>query len=219
MTPPRIVERAREQGLTMIGITDHNSAANAWAVIEAARTDLVVKPGMELETKETVHLVCLFDTFDEAVDLQAFVYEHLPRLPEAVPGTGYPKQPFGSRILVNSEGIAIGEEKLPLFGATDLSLAEAVEAASNRGALVIASHVERRAHGLLGVLGFVPDDIVLDGMEAGPGGLLGGRIASSDAHRLAELGSRYTLFEADGFSVADLRQCIAAGSFRTGLVV
>jgi hypothetical protein len=213
MVPPQIVERAREQGLAMIGIADHNSAGNAWAVIEAAGDDLVVKPGMELETKETVHLLCLFDTVEEAVALQSFVYEHLPaRPPDA-------KDPFGPRILVDAEGHEVGREERPLFQATDLSLAEAIEAARSRGALVVASHVERRAHGLLGVLGFVPPDIQLDGLEAGPGGLLAGRIASSDAHRLADLGSRYTLLEAGGSSVEELRRCIAEHNFRAGVVV
>jgi len=213
MIPPLIVARAREQGLTMIGIADHNSAGNAWAVIAAAAGELVVKPGIELETKETVHLVCLFDTADQALAFQAFVYQHLPpRPPDA-------KDPFGPRILVDAGGHALAQEERPLFAATDLPLAEAIGAAHSRGALVIASHVERRAHGLLGVLGFVPPDIQLDGLEAGPGGLLAGRVASSDAHRLADLGSRYTLFDTGGSSVDELRRCIAAHDFRAGVVV
>jgi len=213
MIPPLIVERAREQGLTMIGIADHNSAGNAAAVMEAAPDDLVVKPGLELETKETVHLVCLFDSVEDALGLQAFVYAHLPaQLPDE-------KDPFGPRFLVNAAGERLARENRPLFAATDLTLTEAVAAAHSRGSLVVASHVERRAHGLLGVLGFVPPEVQLDALEAGPGGLLGGRIASSDAHRLADLGSRYTLLEADGPSVADLRRCIAGASFRAGVMV
>ncbi|MFB3880604.1 MAG: PHP-associated domain-containing protein [Armatimonadota bacterium] len=213
MIPPLIVERAREQGLTMIGIADHNSAGNAAAVMEAAGDDVVIKPGLELETKETVHLVCLFDEVEAALELQQFVYQHLPAtLPER-------KDPFGPRFLVNAAGERLAEEQRPLFAATDLSLGEAVEAARSRGSLVVASHVDRRAHGLLGVLGFVPPEVELDALEAGPGGLLSGRIASSDAHRLSDLGSRYTLLEAEGPSVAELRRCIARASFRAGVMV
>jgi len=50
MIPPLIVRRALELGLGMIGIADHNCAANAGAVIEAAQgTGLTVLPGMEVD--------------------------------------------------------------------------------------------------------------------------------------------------------------------------
>jgi predicted metal-dependent phosphoesterase TrpH len=63
MIPPLIVRRARQLGLGLIAVTDHNAAANAEAVIRAARgTGLQVWPGMELQTREEVHLLCLFET-------------------------------------------------------------------------------------------------------------------------------------------------------------
>ena len=213
MIPPLLVERAREAGLNLIGIVDHNAAGNANAVMEAAGDELVVKPGLEVESKETVHVVCLFDAVSEALSLQEFVFEHLPeaRVEE--------HHPFGQRILVDRNGMATGEEPRPLYAATDLSVEEVVKAAHERGGLVLAAHVERRAHGLLVVLGFVPPNLELDGLEAGPGGLESGRVASSDAHRLQEVGSRYTVFEAEGSSVSDLRKSIAEGRFRAGVLV
>lgn len=213
MIPPLIVARAREQGLTMIGIADHNSAANTAAVVEAAADSICVKPGLELETRETVHLLCLFDTPAEALSLQSLVYQHLPHAPPPE------HNPFGPHVIVGRDGVALGREYRPLFLATDLSLEEAITAVHERGGMVLASHVERRAHGLLGVLGFVPPEAALDGLEAGPGGLVADRIAGSDAHHLDEIGSRYTVFEADGAGVGDLRRCLAAGAFRTGVVV
>ena len=81
MIPPLIVKRARELALGIIAITDHNSAENVAAVIEAARGfDLRVLPGMEVQTKEEVHLLCLFDTVEQVTDWQAVVYDHLPPL-------------------------------------------------------------------------------------------------------------------------------------------
>ncbi len=50
--------------------------------MEAAEgTGLLVKPGLEVETRETVHLVCLFDTVEQAHALQELVYAHLPSFP------------------------------------------------------------------------------------------------------------------------------------------
>ena len=213
MVPPLLVERAREAGLNMLGVVDHNAAGNANAVMEAAGDRLVVKPGLEVESKETVHIVCLFDAVPQALSLQEFVFEHLPE------ARSEDHNPFGQRILVDQEGMARGQEARPLYAATDLSVDEVVKAARERGGLVLAAHVERRAHGLLGVLGFLPPGLELDGMEAGPGGLESGRVASSDAHRLREVGSRYTVFEAEGSSVEDLRRSIAERRFRAGVLV
>ncbi len=213
MIPPLLVERAREVGLNLLGIVDHNAAGNSQAVMEAAGDGLVVKPGLEVESKETVHIVCLFDSVPDALSLQEFVFEHLPNAREEE------HHPFGQRILVDREGLEIGEEKRPLYAATDLGVEEIVKAAHERGGLVLAAHVERRAHGLLGVLGFLPPNLELDGLEAGPGGLEAGRVASSDAHRLQEVGSRYTVFEAEGSSVTELRKSIAEGRFRAGVLV
>ena len=215
MIPPLLVSRCQEQALNLVGVVDHNSAANAWAVVEAARdTGIVVKPGLEVESRETVHFVCLFDTIEQALDLQGLVYAHLPSLAFAPGASG-----FGGQFLVDPEGRFLGHEERALFAATDLSAEHVVEEAKRRGALVLAAHAERRAHGLLAVLGFVPPGLALDGLESGPGGLSPGRTASSDAHRLAEVGSRYTVFQATGVSVEELRATLARGDFRAGLAI
>jgi len=215
MIPPLLIARCREQGIMLLGAADHNSAGNAEAVVEAAAgSGVVVKPGLEVESRESVHVLCLFDEVAQALDLQRVVYEHLPALPSTAAARS-----FGQQSLVDGEGAFLRHEEHALFSSTGLSLAELVAQARARGALVLAAHADRRAHGLLGVLGFVPDDLPLDGLECGPGGLLPGRIASSDAHRLAEIGSRYTVFEAGGTGVEELRCSLAEGRFRTGLAL
>ena len=74
MIPPLIVRRALELGLDLIAITDHNTAENVEAVQEAARgTALKVLPGMEVQTSEEVHILCLFDTSEQISAWQATV--------------------------------------------------------------------------------------------------------------------------------------------------
>ncbi len=215
MIPPLLIDRCQEQGLAIVGVLDHNSAANCQAVVEAADgSGVVVKPGLEVESRETVHLVCLFDTVEQALDLQHLVYDHLARFPSAGAARS-----FGLQMLLSKDGELVGHEDHALFAATDLPAAAIVEEAHRRRGMVVAAHVDRRAHGLLGVLGFVPQGLDLDGLEAGPRGLADGRMASSDAHRLDDIGSRYTVFEAESASVADLRQCLRLGRFRTGMAL
>ncbi|MEJ2558057.1 MAG: PHP domain-containing protein [Anaerolineae bacterium] len=63
MIPPFIVREALKNKIDLIAITDHNASANAGAVQKAAAgTGLTVLPGMELQTREEVHVLCLFDT-------------------------------------------------------------------------------------------------------------------------------------------------------------
>ena len=63
MIPPLIVEYALDLGIEVIAITDHNASANIAAVQKAAiNTPLHVFPGMEIQTREDVHSLCLFDT-------------------------------------------------------------------------------------------------------------------------------------------------------------
>ena len=69
MLPEFILERAQELGLNLIAVTDHNSAENAAAMMTAAKgTGITVLPGMEVQTREEVHLLCLFDTLEQVVD-------------------------------------------------------------------------------------------------------------------------------------------------------
>ncbi len=144
MIPPLLIDRCQEQGLAIVGVLDHNSAANCQAVIEAAEgSGLTVKPGLEVESRETVHLVCLFDAVAQALDLQHLVYEHLARFPSAGAARS-----FGMQMLLSKDGELVGYEDHALFAATDLPAKAVTDEAHARGGLVLAAHVERRAHGL-----------------------------------------------------------------------
>ena len=68
MIPPLIVSEALHQGIDIIAITDHNSVANIASVQKAAQgTSLTVIPGMEVQTAEDVHVLCLFETLEQAL--------------------------------------------------------------------------------------------------------------------------------------------------------
>src|SRR5512143_837755 len=66
MIPPVIVEGALQKNINLIAITDHNTTSNISAVMEAAKgTGLSIVAGMELQTREEVHVLCLFDGLDQ----------------------------------------------------------------------------------------------------------------------------------------------------------
>ena len=150
MIPPLIVQEALERGIRLLAITDHNASANAKAVIEAARgTELVVLPGMELQTKEEVHLLCLFDTLEQLVELQKTVDTLLPEVPNTV-------EFFGEQFVVDASGEFIRREERLLLNSVDIELEHAARQVTALGGLAIPAHVDRKANGLIEILGLIP---------------------------------------------------------------
>ena len=67
MRPRALVNRAKAKGLDMIAICDHNSAENTAAFIRAGdEKGLKVLPGIEVTSREEIHLIALFDTQEAA---------------------------------------------------------------------------------------------------------------------------------------------------------
>lgn len=159
MIPPIIVAEALRQAIDLIAITDHNHTANIQAVQKAAEgKGLTVLPGMELQTKEEVHSLCLFDTLEQAEAFQEIINNHLP------PIQNNPDF-FGEQFVVDSTGDFIRRESQLLIVSCDLSLKEAYQSVLDLGGLFIPAHVNRTKFGLLPVLGFVPGDIPLHTLE------------------------------------------------------
>ena len=193
MIPPLIVRRALAQGLGLIAVTDHNAAANCAAVIEAAQgTGLAVLPGMEVQTAEEVHILCFFDTVEQALTWQGIVFDHLPDLPNA-------EEVLGAQFVVDAEGNYIRTEDRLLLTSTDLLLDEVISRVKALGGLPIPAHIDRPSFSLIANLGFVPPGLDVPALELfrltdpdvararWPDITAYPLIRSGDAHRLSEI--------------------------------
>jgi PHP family Zn ribbon phosphoesterase len=159
MIPPLIVREALENKIDLIAVTDHNASANAGAVQKAAAgTGLTVLPGMELQTREEVHLLCLFDTLAQLESWQALVNAHMPPIENNI-------EYFGEQFIVDETGEFIRRETQLLVTSANLSLKEAVQGVSRLGGIAIPAHVNRKAFSLIANLGFVPPDLPIDALE------------------------------------------------------
>ena len=159
MIPPLIVEEAVERGIRLIAITDHNSTINVAAVQKAARaSDLVVLPGVELQTREEVHVLCLFDEMEQAEAMQKWIDARLPNIPNNIDF-------FGEQFVVDETGDFIRREERLLLSSVDASLFEGWQEVHRLGGLYIPANVNRTANGLLALLGFVPDDFPVEALE------------------------------------------------------
>ena len=150
MIPPLIVEEALAQGIQLLAVTDHNASANAVAVINAAQdSGLYVLPGMELQTLEEVHLLCLFDTLEQLDSWQKVVDDALPDVPNNI-------EYFGEQFVVDEQGEFIRREERLLLNSAEISLEHASEQVRALGGLAIPAHINRKANGLIEVLGLIP---------------------------------------------------------------
>ena len=214
MIPPLIIRQAAEVGLDMIAVTDHNSAENVAAMVKAAKDSSVkVIPGIECESVEGVHLICLFDKVEEALGMQEIIYSRLPNL-ENQPKT------FGAQFVVDATGDFIRYNDRLLLVPTELTIEEITENVQGFGGLVIPAHVNKSTYGIYGALGFMPETPRFDAVEISKHitpeeavvkypDLKGKMIfQSSDAHRLEELGSGRTMLELDHRTVSEIKKAI-----------
>lgn len=153
MTPANVAAMCALAGLHVVALTDHNSSGNCAAFAQAAeRHGLLAIPGMELCTREEVHVVCLFPTLEQAMAFSDYVGSRLPALPND------PKV-FGHQIRMDSEDTVLGEETLLLAGAADIGLYEVPKMMEKYGGLSFPAHIDRPSNSLLSQLGLWTPDL------------------------------------------------------------
>ena len=193
MTPNNIAGMAALKGLQIVALTDHNSCKNCPAFFTACkRQGIIGVAGMELSTAEDVHLVCLFESLDDAMRFDEVVEGHLMNIKNR-------PEIFGNQLVLDGDDEIVGEEQKLLISATDLSMGEAVELARSFGAHVHPAHIDRESNGIISVLGDVPRDYGFDCVEFNDAvnverintlyPLTGAmkRVVSSDAHHLWDI--------------------------------
>lgn len=210
MSPRNIVREAKRKGLQVIGICDHNSAENVPAVEKTAvREGIIVIGGMEVTSKEEVHILALFGSEERLFAFQEIVHQNLH-------GTNDEKL-YGEQVIVNEEEEVIGFSNKLLIGATDITIEKLVDLIHEHDGLAIAAHVDREGFGIIGQLGFIPEELPLDALElADPSrrDSISPRarlpfITSSDAHKLEDVGKRSTTFLMNAANTAEIRRCLA----------
>ncbi len=159
MTPNNIVNMAYLKGLQAISVCDHNCARNLPAVKAAADAHgLVFIPGIEVETREEVHVLTLFPSLEPAMEFGEWVYNSLPNI-ENSPSF------FGEQLIMNEEDKVIGMETRLLLQSTTRSIDEVVSRCREFGGVPIPAHINRSANSLLHILGFIPPNLALTSIE------------------------------------------------------
>ena len=198
MTPWNLTGMARVKGLDVIALTDHNSALNVPDAI-AAGTEYGVQviPGMEITSREEVHILAYFHTLDGALSAGEEVYAHLP----------------------DSSGVL---DKL-LIAATDLGVDEVCALIRAHNGIPVPAHINRGNNGMIGALGlmpFLPEHPVVEvsPQVPCPEYAVRGRyqLHSSDAHRLEDIQERVFALEAGEATAGAVLRAIEAAFLSKG---
>jgi hypothetical protein len=131
-------------------------------VIEAARgTGLTVLPGMEVQTREEVHMLCMFDTLGQVEAWQRTVDAALPGLPNR-------ESFFGTQYVVDVTGAHRYTEGRLLATSTSVSVEQVAAGVDALGGLCVAAHIDRPSFSILSNLGFVAQGLPISGIEITP---------------------------------------------------
>ena len=210
MTPNNIVNMAKIKELDAIAITDHNSLENAAACIDVGKKcNLLVIPGMEVQTKEDVHVVCLFRDLSSAFEFQKKVYSSLPVMENN-------EEILGKQIVYDCMDNITGINKKLLLTSTSISFDDLYYIVSFLKGAFIPAHVDREAYSAIYNLGFIPDYLDIKTVEYNSferlkalikSGVLKDRynyIKSSDAHYLQDILEKISFIDVDNLTAESI---------------
>lgn len=205
MTPRAIIEAALSKGIDLIAITDHNTAAMTPAVAHVARdAGLSFLYGLELQTREDVHLLAYFD--DERTCL-AFSDEVYGLLPD----TSHDPFGLGEQVQVDTTGEVLRIEERFLVNGLNLSFTDAVKRIHDLGGLAVPAHIDREFFSVLSQMGAVPEGLDFPLVEVryesihpicGDATVL----RTSDAHFLNGIGVRVSAITVEEPTIEELRK-------------
>lgn len=196
MTPPNIVNMCLLKGLDIIAVTDHNSARNVRAIVQAAKNlPLCVIGGIELCTSEEIHVVCLFPNVDAAESAGLAAEAALPNIQNR-------PEIFGKQLVMDAKECPCGELEKLLINATSISVDDTLYFAKQYGGICYPAHIDKPSYSILSNLGYLPDHLTFPCVEvAHPDSFVSTQhglqmkekfewITSSDAHRLEDISER-----------------------------
>lgn len=192
MGAPEIVKKAREAGVDVIGIADHNTCENFPALRAAAEGDPLVLPCVETQSAEDVHMLCVFPDYETASVYKEWLWKKIRPIPNDV-------DYFGYQLVVDEENNILKEEEILLIQGAAYEVDQIVAKVKELQGLAILAHVDRPAFSYTSSLGPPPEDYPADAFELSrrlnsiEAGLWRGKypgrtfIRSSDSHRLEDI--------------------------------
>ncbi|MTI48555.1 PHP domain-containing protein [Sporosalibacterium faouarense] len=159
MTPNNIVNMSLIKGLDVISVTDHNTMGNLKSVWEIGKEKgILVVPGIEVTTREEVHVLCYFSDLNNGLQFSKIIYDSLPMIKNK------PKV-FGEQRILDINDNYVGELDKLLLNSTPFSIKDIYKLSKEYNGIIVPAHVDKSTFSILSTLGFIPEDINISALE------------------------------------------------------
>lgn len=159
MSPNNIVRMAKLHELDIISICDHNHTAQQAVMAQLAKQNgIQYWYGIEINTKEDVHLLAYFKELEDIESFQKI-------LDKAYVPTKNKIDYFGHQSVYNIQDEIIDEVEQFLLIGLSLGLEEIIEHIHAHKGKAVLAHIYGRENGIMQQLGFIPKELRIDGIE------------------------------------------------------
>ena len=219
MSPSAIVARAKERGMDIIGLTDHNSTLNADVTRRLGeKVGLHVLMGAEVTTREEVHCLAFMPTVEKLSEFQAFLDSRVIFFENDV-------DRFGYQLVVDEDENVLDQVPHLLINALDLPMQELQQKVFEMGGIFIPAHIDRTTFSLSSQLGFIPEGLKFNALELSSHCKRDGYkflkdcpwfdgynfIQSSDAHFIEDIAKIHSVLEMPCFSFENFKAALRPG--------
>ena len=194
MSPQLILEQAVHKELNLISIVDHNTVQHSILACRLSE-DMPIRviPGVELTSREEVHLLAYFPNTKELLKMEKEIDNYLP-------GKKNSSRFFGNQLFYDLKGEIIGIDNTLRQVALNIGLDNLVNLVHSIEGIAIPAHIDKNRFSLLSQLGFLDQEADYDAVEASKfewrkrkfelGDTWDGFpvIAGSDSHRVEDIG-------------------------------
>jgi hypothetical protein len=219
MSPQNIINQSVKNNLAIIGITDHNTTKQAKLVRElASRYGIFVLTGAEVTTKEEIHCLTFFENDDQLDDFQSYIEENLIKIPNN-------PDKFGYQVVVDEQEQITEQIDYLLLTSLTQSISQVTDKVHSLNGIIIAAHIDRPSYSILSQLGFIPDDLEIDGVEVSAKCNIGNIaelrinpkltvVSNSDAHYPEDIGKSATTFEIEECTFNEIKMALKSMNSR-----
>ena len=189
-----ILDMALKRNLDVVSVTDHNNVQHSIMTCQLSKEEQVaVIPGVELTSREEVHLLAYFSDVESLLRLGNKIDGYLPK------ESNNPKI-FGYQVRYDLNGEIVELDNKLRQTALDIGLDKLVALIHELGGLAVPAHIDKNRFSMLSQLGFLDPEANFDAVEISKfkwrkecfslSGTLDGFpvIAGSDSHDIDDIG-------------------------------
>lgn len=157
MTLNNIINMAYIKELDLISVCDHNTLKQLKYFEKLAKNKIDFLYGVEIQTKENIHILAYFYEDKYLEEVQSYLDEHLIKI---LNNTNF----YGNQLIFDDNDQIVEFEKYLLINSLDVDIYDVIDMVYKYNGKVVLAHINRK-YGILSQLGYIPEQLRFDGVE------------------------------------------------------